>query len=95
MRARRRRSSPRARNSRRLCDFTAGWGAWNSPSSQGNGAPVPTVTYLFDGDEEIGSRSSRPVIEEVAKNTDVTLVLEPSARSTPHGRGQTIALLCR
>lgn len=43
------------------------------------GAPLPTVTFLFNGDEEIGSPLSRAVIEEVAKKVDATLVLEPSA----------------
>lgn len=46
---------------------------------------IPTVTFVFNGDEEIGSRSSRPVIEEVAKEVDVTLVLEPTA----HGAVKT------
>ncbi|GAA1961568.1 M20/M25/M40 family metallo-hydrolase [Amycolatopsis minnesotensis] len=41
--------------------------------------PVPTVTFVFNGDEEIGSLASRPVIERVAAGVDATLVLEPSA----------------
>lgn len=43
------------------------------------GQPVPSVTLLFNGDEEIGSPASRPVIEAVGAATDATLVLEPSA----------------
>ncbi|WP_086663431.1 M20 family metallopeptidase [Lentzea kentuckyensis] len=40
---------------------------------------VPTVTFVFNGDEEIGSPFSRPVIEQVAAEVDATLVLEPTA----------------
>jgi len=60
-------------------------GIWALKLARESGAPVPTVTLLFNGDEEIGSRSSRPVIEEVAKKADVTLVLEPTA----HGAVKT------
>ncbi|MFH8386792.1 M20 family metallopeptidase [Kitasatospora sp. NPDC018058] len=54
-------------------------GIWALKLARESGVPVPTVTFLFNGDEEVGSRSSRPVIEEVAQHVDVTLVLEPSA----------------
>ena len=60
-------------------------GIWAFKLARESGAPVPTVTFLFNGDEEIGSPSSRPVIEEVAKKVDVTLVLEPTA----HGAVKT------
>jgi len=60
-------------------------GIWALKLARESGAPVPTVTFLFNGDEEIGSRSSRPVIEDVAKKVDVTLVLEPTA----HGAVKT------
>jgi glutamate carboxypeptidase len=60
-------------------------GIWALKLARESGAPVPTVTFLFNGDEEISSRSSRPVIEEVAKMVDVTLVLEPTA----HGAVKT------
>jgi glutamate carboxypeptidase len=60
-------------------------GIWALKLARESGAPVPTVTFLFNGDEEISSRSSRPVIEEVAKKVDVTLVLEPTA----HGAVKT------
>ncbi|MER6915348.1 M20 family metallopeptidase [Streptomyces sp. NPDC000594] len=53
------------------------WALWLARES---GAPTPTVTFLFNGDEEIGSLSSRPVIEQVARTVDATLVLEPSAQ---------------
>ncbi|MFJ2829429.1 M20 family metallopeptidase [Streptomyces sp. NPDC087263] len=60
-------------------------GVWALKLAREGGAPLPTVTFLFNGDEEIGSLSSRPVIEEVAQKVDVTLVLEPSA----HGAVKT------
>lgn len=60
-------------------------GIWALKLARESGAPLPTVTFLFNGDEEIGSLSSRPVIEEVAQKADVTLVLEPSA----HGAVKT------
>ncbi|MGX9883045.1 M20 family metallopeptidase [Streptomyces sp. NPDC002276] len=60
-------------------------GIWALKLARESGAPLPTVTFLFNGDEEVGSLSSRPVIEEVARTADVTLVLEPSA----HGAVKT------
>jgi glutamate carboxypeptidase len=52
---------------------------WALRLAKEHGTPTPTVTFLFNGDEEIGSVSSRPVIEAVARKADVTLVLEPTA----------------
>lgn len=60
-------------------------GIWALKLARESGAPLPTVTFLFNGDEEIGSLSSRPVIEAVAQRVDATLVLEPSA----HGAVKT------
>lgn len=60
-------------------------GIWALKLARESGVPVPTVTFLFNGDEEISSRSSRPVIEDVARKVDVTLVLEPTA----HGAVKT------
>ncbi|MGK5694309.1 M20 family metallopeptidase [Streptomyces sp. URMC 128] len=60
-------------------------GIWALKLAREHGGPVPTVTFLFNGDEEIGSLSSRPVIEEVARKADATLVLEPTA----HGAVKT------
>ncbi|MFG2351252.1 M20 family metallopeptidase [Streptomyces phaeochromogenes] len=60
-------------------------GIWALKLARESGAPLPTVTFLFNGDEEIGSLSSRPVIEEAAQKADVTLVLEPTA----HGAVKT------
>lgn len=64
-----------------IFDMKAGLaqGIWALKLARESGGPVPTVTFVFNGDEEIGSLSSRPVIEEVAKDVDATLVLEPSA----------------
>lgn len=60
-------------------------GIWALKLARESGTSVPTVTFLFNGDEEIGSLSSRPVIEETAKKVDATLVLEPTA----HGAVKT------
>ncbi|MFC9126920.1 M20 family metallopeptidase [Streptomyces sp. NPDC057099] len=60
-------------------------GIWALRLARESGAPLPTVTFLFNGDEEIGSLSSRPVIEETARKADATLVLEPTA----HGAVKT------
>ena len=60
-------------------------GIWALKLARETGTVLPTVTFLFNGDEEIGSLSSRPVIEEVAQKADVTLVLEPTA----HGAVKT------
>jgi len=54
-------------------------GIWALRLARQGGAPIPTVTFLLNGDEEIGSPSSRPVIEDVARQVDATLVLEPTA----------------
>ena len=53
-------------------------GIWALKLARESGGKVPTVTFLFNGDEEIGSLASRPVIEKVAGASDATLVLEPS-----------------
>lgn len=64
-----------------IFDMKAGLvsGMWALALLRNSGAPIPTVTYVFNGDEEIGSLSSRPVIEEVGGRVDATLVTEPSA----------------
>ena len=43
------------------------------------GADVSGVSMLFTADEEVGSKTSRELIEEMAKGVDAVLVLEPSA----------------
>ncbi|MGW1026437.1 M20 family metallopeptidase [Streptomyces sp. NPDC002577] len=53
-------------------------GIWALKLLRESGGAVPTVTFVINGDEEIGSLSSRPVIERVAASVDATLVLEAS-----------------
>ena len=43
------------------------------------GLPAPPIRLLLNGDEEIGSLASRPVIEAEAQGTRATLVFEASA----------------
>ncbi|MDN5724330.1 MAG: M20 family metallopeptidase [Propionibacteriales bacterium] len=43
-----------------------------------SGRPTPTVTFVFNGDEEIGSIASRTVIEAAARTVDAALVFEAS-----------------
>lgn len=47
------------------------------------GAEHGPVTVLLDSDEEVGTRTGRPVVEATAKNCEAVLVLEPS--QTIHG----------
>ncbi|GAB3999547.1 M20 family metallopeptidase [Nocardioides marmoraquaticus] len=54
-------------------------GVWALRLLRESGFALPTVTFCLNGDEEIGSLSSRPVIEQVGGTADATLVLEPSA----------------
>lgn len=63
-----------------LLDMKSGLvqGIWALRLARESGLPTPTVTYVWNGDEEIGSLASRPVIESVAGASDATLVLEPS-----------------
>jgi glutamate carboxypeptidase len=42
------------------------------------------VTVLLDTDEEVGSRTGRPVVEAVAKESEAVLVLEPSTGPKGH-----------
>lgn len=64
-----------------IFDMKAGLvqGVWALALLRESGAAVPTVTFVLNGDEELGSPSSRPVIERVGALADATLVLEPSA----------------
>jgi glutamate carboxypeptidase len=43
--------------------------------------PAHRLVFLFNSDEEIGSLTSRPFIEEEARRSDAVLVLEPSRES--------------
>ena len=40
--------------------------------------PAQRLVFLFNADEEVGSRTSRPYIEEESRRSDAVLVLEPS-----------------
>lgn len=53
-------------------------GIWALKLLREQGLEHPTVTYLFNGDEEPGSRASRPFIEAAAAEADAVLVLEPT-----------------
>jgi glutamate carboxypeptidase len=53
-------------------------GIWALKLLREQGLEYPTVTYLFNGDEEPGSRASRPFIEAAAAEADAVLVLEPT-----------------
>jgi glutamate carboxypeptidase len=44
---------------------------------EGQEANYANITFICNSDEEIGSPSSRPLIQEVARNADAVLVLEP------------------
>lgn len=52
---------------------------WALRLLQQSGATTPTVTLFLNGDEELGSPVSRPLIEELAVLADAVLVAEPSA----------------
>ena len=54
-------------------------GIWALKLLRDAGAPCPTVTFLINGDEEIGSVFSRSLIEKAAVEADAVLVLEASA----------------
>ncbi|MGB9033681.1 MAG: M20 family metallopeptidase [Paeniglutamicibacter sp.] len=54
-------------------------GFWALKLVRDAGLPHPEVTFLFNGDEEIGSLASRPVIEAAALEADAVLVLEPTS----------------
>ncbi|WAP52599.1 M20/M25/M40 family metallo-hydrolase [Arthrobacter sp. ATA002] len=54
-------------------------GIWALKLLQDSGKPRPTITFLFNGDEEIGSDGSRAAIEKAAHDADAVLVLEATA----------------
>jgi glutamate carboxypeptidase len=68
--------------------------------SQGENTPLP-ITFVYNSDEEVGSRTSKDVIEETARRAKYVLVCEPgrnggsvvtarkgSGRFTMHIKGQ-------
>jgi glutamate carboxypeptidase len=46
--------------------------------SETNTKPAPPITFLLSCDEEVGSKTGRPIVEAEAKNAEFCLVLEPS-----------------
>lgn len=52
---------------------------WALRASTECGMALPPVRILFNGDEEIGSPASRPVIKRVCQDAAAVLVFEPSA----------------
>jgi glutamate carboxypeptidase len=52
-------------------------GVWALRALRALNLPHPTVTFLFNGDEEFGSPKSRPYIEKAARDCAAALVLEP------------------
>lgn len=52
---------------------------WAIRLARGAGLPMPHLRLVFNGDEEIGSPVSRPVIEDAVRDCDTVLVFEPSA----------------
>ncbi|GAB3081780.1 M20/M25/M40 family metallo-hydrolase [Corynebacterium aquatimens] len=53
-------------------------GIWALKLIKDAGLPHPTVTYVFNGDEEIGSPSSQHIIQDTARDADAAFVLEAS-----------------
>jgi glutamate carboxypeptidase len=53
-------------------------GVWALRLLRELGLPHPSVRFLLNGDEEIGSLASRPHIERACAEATATLVLEPS-----------------
>src|SRR3954468_11752877 len=45
--------------------------------------PLPTVRYVINTDEEVGSQTSRAVIEETARGADAAYILEPGRAVGP------------
>lgn len=52
-------------------------GVWALLALRAFDLPCPTVRFMFNGDEELGSPMSRPHIERAARDCLATLVLEP------------------
>jgi glutamate carboxypeptidase len=53
-------------------------GVWAIRALRERGVRLPSIRFLLNGDEEVGSPASRPHIESAGLRADVTLVLEPS-----------------
>lgn len=62
-------------------------GIWALKLLRDAGGPVPSVTLLFNGDEELGSPGSNAIIREVAAEVDAAFVLEAlEAGGVKYGR---------
>ena len=57
--------------------LTAVYWALKAINQQGLENQLPSITILLNGDEEVGSPTSRQLIENEAQNADYALVLEP------------------
>ena len=53
-------------------------GVWAIRALREQGVRLPSIRFLLNGDEEVGSPGSRPHVESAGLRADVTLVLEPS-----------------
>lgn len=53
-------------------------GIWALKLLRRAGLPHPDITYIFNGDEEIGSPASQHIIEDVSRGADAAFVLEAS-----------------
>jgi glutamate carboxypeptidase len=53
-------------------------GFWALRALRETGFALPPVVFLLNSDEEVGSPSSRPLIEEEARKAALSMVLEPS-----------------
>jgi glutamate carboxypeptidase len=56
-------------------------GIWALRALEALGLARPAVRILLNGDEEVGSKGSRPIIEQAAEDAGAVLVLEPSAEA--------------
>ncbi|OEY23748.1 hypothetical protein A0K93_03030 [Corynebacterium sp. BCW_4722] len=62
-------------------------GIWALKLLRESGSPCPSVTLLFNGDEELGSPGSNAIIREVAQHADAAFVLEAlEAGGVKYGR---------
>ena len=53
-------------------------GFWAIRAIRETGGRIPSIVFLLNSDEEVGSPTSRKLIEQEAKRADVSLILEPS-----------------
>ena len=51
---------------------------WAIKLLRDRGMPLPSITFLLNPDEEVGSISSKDAIQEAGRNHDTVVVMEPS-----------------